>query len=388
MPGREGSTVAPAENTLPLSMIEVGVRHRREMGDLQSLAASIQSVGLLHPVVITADHRLIAGARRLEAVKRLGWREVPVTVVRLDRLILGERDENAQRLDLTPSEAVALAEAIRPLEQEAARARQASAGPATGKGRKRSGSGKKSEAVGQSRDKVAASVGLSASTLTKAEAVVRAAQRNPREFGAVQDEMDRTGNVTKAYHKVQQAERKTERQTQIWPEGRYGVILADPPWRPDVGLLDPSRQIENQYPTMTSAELEALAPQIQRLALRDCVLVMWTTAQKIGEAAALIAVWGFTIKSGAVWVKPSVGMGYWFRQRHELLILATRGMPATPADADRPDSVIESPRGRHSAKPGIVYELLDRMFPGVPKVELFSRGPRPGFAAWGNEGVA
>lgn len=171
----------------------------------------------------------------------------------------------------------------------------------------------------------------------------------------------------------------------IWPEGKYGVMLADPPWKPDEGLLDPTRRIENQYPTMTLAELVAERPKIDARALEDCVLLLWTTTQKLGDAIALVDAWGFTVKSGAVWIKDSIGMGYWFRGRHELVILATRGTPRTPLEADRPDSVITAPRRGHSEKPDELYALAERMFPTVPKVELFARANRPGWARATNE---
>lgn len=171
----------------------------------------------------------------------------------------------------------------------------------------------------------------------------------------------------------------------VWPDGRYGVVLADPPWKPDDGLLDPTRQIENQYPTLTLDALCALRPRIDALALDDCVLLLWTPAPKVADAVALIAAWGFTVKSGAVWIKDSIGMGYWFRSRHELLIVATRGRPMTPLDADRPDSVITAPRRGHSEKPDAVYALVERMFPRIPKVELFARAARDGWAHATNE---
>ena len=56
------------------------------MGDLVALAQSIEDVGLLHPIVITPDYRLIAGRRRLEAYKTLGWTEIPVHVVSLRKI--------------------------------------------------------------------------------------------------------------------------------------------------------------------------------------------------------------------------------------------------------------------------------------------------------------
>jgi N6-adenosine-specific RNA methylase IME4 len=48
--------------------------------------------------------------------------------------------------------------------------------------------------------------------------------------------------------------------------------------------------------------------------------------------------------------------------------------------------VIDAPRGRHSEKPDFVFDMIERQFPHLPKIELNRRGaPRPGWAAWGNE---
>lgn len=79
----------------PIQDIIVGHRYRRDLGDVDALAGSIRDVGLLHPVVITTEGVLVAGARRLEACRRLGMTEVPVAVVELDEVACGQRDENA-----------------------------------------------------------------------------------------------------------------------------------------------------------------------------------------------------------------------------------------------------------------------------------------------------
>ena len=64
----------------PIDRIVVGARTRRDMGDLAALAASIAEIGLLNPITVDEDGRLLAGARRLAACKLLGWTEVEVTV--------------------------------------------------------------------------------------------------------------------------------------------------------------------------------------------------------------------------------------------------------------------------------------------------------------------
>src|SRR5208283_4444418 len=86
---------------LSTASIKIENRFRKHMGDLKPLMESIRALGLLHPIVVNEHHRLIAGARRLEACKRLGWTEIPSRVVNLNELELrAEFDENFVRENL------------------------------------------------------------------------------------------------------------------------------------------------------------------------------------------------------------------------------------------------------------------------------------------------
>jgi len=163
---------------------------------------------------------------------------------------------------------------------------------------------------------------------------------------------------------------------------RYPVLLADPPWRYEHSVST-SREIENQYPTMTLDEIKAL--KVGDLVTADAVLYLWVTSPKLEEGLDVMRAWGFSYRSCLVWVKDRLGMGYWARQRHELLLVGVRGSFPPPAPELRPDSVIEAPRGEHSAKPVEAYELIERAFPALPKLELFCRTPRPGWDRWGHE---
>lgn len=113
-----------------LDSITIGMRHRAELGDLKPLVDSIEHLGLLQPITITPDGLLICGRRRLEAVRRLGWRTVRVWVRagisdELTRLV-AEQDENATHKPLAPMEAARLFRGMRKLMREdAARRRQA-----------------------------------------------------------------------------------------------------------------------------------------------------------------------------------------------------------------------------------------------------------------------
>jgi 16S rRNA G966 N2-methylase RsmD len=92
--------------------IKIGDRLRKDLGDIQTLASSIQEIGLLQPIVINQDNELIAGQRRLEACKLLGRTEVSTTIVNLDDIIKGEFHENAVRKGFTLSERVAILQEI------------------------------------------------------------------------------------------------------------------------------------------------------------------------------------------------------------------------------------------------------------------------------------
>jgi excisionase family DNA binding protein len=114
---------------------------------------------------------------------------------------------------------------------------------------------------------------------------------------------------------------------------------------------------------------------------------MWAVSCLLPEALEVMEAWGFRYLTNLVWVKPSIGPGRRVRNRHELLLYGQKGKLPAPDPEDLPDSVIEAPRGRHSEKPAVVYELIERMYPRASKVELFARGKaRPGWVVWGNEG--
>ena len=77
--------------------------------------------------------------------------------------------------------------------------------------------------------------------------------------------------------------------------------------------------------------------------------------------------WGFTYRSHLVWVKDRAGTGYWARSQHELLLIGTRGSVPAPSPGSQPASVIEAPVGRHSEKPPIFAEIIEALFPTLPR---------------------
>lgn len=166
---------------------------------------------------------------------------------------------------------------------------------------------------------------------------------------------------------------------------RYGVILADPEWRfePFSRESGMDRAADNHYPT-SPTEVIAARP-VGEIAARDCVLFLWATAPMLPDALHVMAAWGFTYRSHCVWRKDRPGTGYWFISEHELLLVGTRGDVPCPAPGTQARSVIEAPVGAHSEKPAFAHELIERLFPSLPKIELNARAAREGWDRWGAE---
>lgn len=192
-------------------------------------------------------------------------------------------------------------------------------------------------------------------------------------------------------HKVakdqQQAERREERIAKVADPlntlGRFPLIYADPPWQYDFISVD-AWKVENHYPTMPIEEICALP--VNDITTKDAILFMWATAPKLADAMNVINAWGFTYKTCAVWDKEWTGMGNYFRVQHELLLIATRGSIPPPTTDNRPASIVRHKRSTtHSQKPDVFYDIIETMYPELPKLELFARATREGWKSWGNE---
>ena len=167
--------------------------------------------------------------------------------------------------------------------------------------------------------------------------------------------------------------------------GLFPVLYADPPWDDDFGHS--GRDTEIHYPTMTLDEIKALG--VPGISAPDAVLYLWALPHMLPKALEVMEAWGFSYRTHAVWAKNEVGLGKYFRNEHELLLIGRRGAFPPPPERLRVSSVIQAPVGEHSAKPEVFLELIERWYPNMPKIELFRRGaPRPGWAAWGNEAKA
>lgn len=164
------------------------------------------------------------------------------------------------------------------------------------------------------------------------------------------------------------------------PPHLYDLIYADCPWQYSFSKCK-NRKIENHYLTMTLAEIK----ELQIPSAENCVLYLWATAPKLLEALETMEKWGFLYKTHMIWDKEIVGMGYWFRGQHELLLVGVKGHISPPNPSHRISSILRSRRTEHSQKPFIIRKLLNKWFPTLLKLELFARTSEVGFDCWGFE---
>ena len=163
---------------------------------------------------------------------------------------------------------------------------------------------------------------------------------------------------------------------------KYQIIYADPPWRYDF-CKDNSDKIEVHYPTM---ELQEIKDLVYKLPIdENAVLYLWATAPKLLEALVVMKSWGFEYKTQAVWDKGWIGMGYWFRGQHEILLVGVKGKFSPPSSSFRLSSIYKEKKSKHSKKPEYFRKMIDMQFTFHTKLELFARQKTEGWDVWGNE---
>lgn len=184
-------------------------------------------------------------------------------------------------------------------------------------------------------------------------------------------------SVTK---KKKQEKRHSEASREAKLSGKHSVVYADPPWK--FGASTGTGTASDHYPTMETSAICAL--KVKGHVTKNAALFIWSTNAHLPDALDVMRAWGFEYKTCFVWVKDKAtsGLGVYARGKHELLLIGTRG---SMIPKDRPISVLQYARGRHSEKPEAVYGMIEKMYPKQSCLEMFARKARKGWSAYGNE---
>jgi len=175
-------------------------------------------------------------------------------------------------------------------------------------------------------------------------------------------------------------------------KGRFGTILADPPWRftNKTGKIAPEHRRLLRYGTMTLEEIMALP--VAEIAADKAHLYLWCPNALLPDGLAVMQAWGFSYKSNIVWHKvrkdggsDGRGVGFYFRNVTELILFGVRGRNArTLAPGRRQVNLLATRKREHSRKPDEQYEIIEACSP-APYLELFARGIRKGWVTWGDQ---
>jgi N6-adenosine-specific RNA methylase IME4 len=173
---------------------------------------------------------------------------------------------------------------------------------------------------------------------------------------------------------------------------RFSTVLADPPWQfqNKTGKVAPEHRRLNRYGTLMLDDIKVLP--VAKVTESPAHLYLWVPNALLAEGLAVMDAWGFTYKSNIVWHKirkdggpDGRGVGFYFRNVTELVLFGVRGKNArTLAPGRRQVNFIATRKREHSRKPDELYPIIEACSRG-PYLELFARGARKGWHAWGDQ---
>ena len=155
---------------------------------------------------------------------------------------------------------------------------------------------------------------------------------------------------------------------------RFATIVIDPPW--DWGDENDNDQLGRAKPDYNTMSIEQLLElPVDKLSDIDCHLYLWITNRSLPKGFLLLEKWGFRYITALTWVKPSFGMGNYFRGQTEQVLFGVKG--SQPLKRKDVGTVFFANRGEngHSSKPNEFYDIVESCSPG-PFLEMFSRSKR------------
>ena len=173
---------------------------------------------------------------------------------------------------------------------------------------------------------------------------------------------------------------------------KFPCILADPAWQfiNRTGKVAPEHRRLSRYGTMDLATISALP--VEKIAAPTAHLYLWVPNALLPDGLRVMSEWGFQYKSNIIWRKirkdggsDGRGVGFYFRNVTEIVLFGVRGKNARTLQPGRTQvNYLETRKREHSRKPDEIYPIIEACSPG-PRIELFARGLRPGWASWGNQ---
>lgn len=428
-------------SSLPVIRLRPSLNARQvNKRQVELLAASIETVGLLNPITVRASKHdegsfsIVAGHHRFEALRSLKRESIDCVVLATDdrRAMIAEIDENIVRLALTPAQEMAeilrrkrIYEELYP-QTKAGAAQAAGMNSSLGRGDNVSAgsaptfSKSTAAAIGKSRRSVevaaarAEALGsdllrvanTSLDTGVEIDALIKAPPEQRADLVARAEAGEEVSARTIRAPSKREVEKALAKEAlerriangcltsdleELVAKGfEFPTILCDVPsrWKAYSDKPD-DRGAAQHYPVDDHDSFSKLP--VAKLAAKNAHLFYWTSGPFLLQALEVIEAWDFTYSTIAfTWMKQNksgrglfMGGGYWTRSNAEICLLATRGKPPPRQHADVMSAIL-SPLREHSRKPDEIHGRIERLLVG-PYLELFGRRRRDNWLVFGNE---
>lgn len=173
---------------------------------------------------------------------------------------------------------------------------------------------------------------------------------------------------------------------------QYDLIVADPPWKQSKGGKKSVRENSSgkplDYPTCSLSEIEAHLTQASKLTTDNSVLFLWTIDKYLFEAEGIAKSLGYKLHARMIWNKVTgIPAAFTVRFGHEYLLYMYKGklLPVAEKERGKIHTVFTEQVTRHSKKPEISFDIINRLYPSARKLEMYARQERDGYDCWGNE---
>ena len=176
-------------------------------------------------------------------------------------------------------------------------------------------------------------------------------------------------------------------------QNQYDLIVADPPWKQAKGGKKSVRPIssgtELDYPVCSLEEIKEHLSQATSLTSGESsILFLWTIDKYLFEAQKIAEELGYKLHARMIWDKVTgIPAAFTVRYGHEYLLYMYKGKltPVSIEERGKIHTVFREQVKRHSQKPEISFEIINRLYPSARKLELYARTERDGYDCWGNE---
>ena len=173
---------------------------------------------------------------------------------------------------------------------------------------------------------------------------------------------------------------------------QYDLLCADPPWKQTKGGKKSVRKNSSGTPLdYQTCSLDVIEEHL-RVATEhtkdNSILFLWTIDKYLFEAQEIAEKLGYKLHARMIWNKVTgIPAAFTVRYGHEYLLYMYKGklLPVATDMRGKIHTVFTEKVKEHSQKPEISYEIMESLYPGVKRLEMYSRRSRSGWDAFGDE---